>query len=329
MWVLTILVLALQVIIWTSDLWLRPVTRLLKAASAGDELAEGVHPEGISLERDGTEGVSAEKASPEPVLQAFNPNMADSALLRSLGLSPGVVRNIIRYRNKGGQFRKPEDLAKIYGLDAETFNRLKSYIRLKAETPPVFKSQSTASRSESEAATPHLAISTTSVEAQAVLSVQPPESYAEQPLEQNLVQPEVIPITSSGIRFELNEADTATLQLLKGVGTVSAQRVVRYRDQLGGFYHVDQLKEIKGLYPTVLETLMKTVTVNSDKIVKININKASLERLRAHPYLDFYKAKVIVELRKNRKKISDLQELSVFAEFTPADLERLKWYLEL
>ena len=79
----------------------------------------------------------------------------------------------------------------------------------------------------------------------------------------------------------------------------------------------------------MLETLTKTVSVNPDKIIKININKASLEKLKAHPYLDFYQAKVIVELRKNRKYIRSLTELSTFKEFTATDLERLKWYLEL
>jgi DNA uptake protein ComE-like DNA-binding protein len=318
-WVLTILVLILQIGIWTSDLWLKPIARLVKSESKQQSptVADTSQPvPGESYSNTSDEG----SASPT-ILRTFNPNTADSVQLSALGIKPKVVRNILKYRSKGGQFRKTDDLAKIYGLDAELFNRLRPYIRM-TETPgSTYDSfgERTAGMNDRE------------VESGApVFSAMPVSTYSE-----NLTLPvetpssiQKAPPSSSSNQFELNEADTATLQLLKGVGAVTADRIVRYRQQLGGFYDVHQLNEIKGLYPTVLETLTKTVSVNPEKITKININKASLEKLKAHPYLDFYQAKVIVELRKNRKTIRTLSELSAFTEFTPTDLERLKWYLE-
>lgn len=63
-------------------------------------------------------------------LFAFNPNTADSTTLSRLGLSHRVINNLMRYRQKGGYFRKPDDLSKIYGLSEEKFLELKPYISL-------------------------------------------------------------------------------------------------------------------------------------------------------------------------------------------------------
>lgn len=359
-WVLTILVLILQVGIWTSDLWLTPIARLIKSESK-QRLATATSPTqsspSESFSNTTTEG---KRNASKPVLRAFNPNTADSVQLKSLGLKPKIVRNILKYRSKGGQFRKPDDLAKIYGLDAESFNRLKPYIRLVATTSTSENTfnrreagntdqhsadqlaayQRTAGSREAELRavyqstvldTKNTTQSNINAESGSPVNATRPLSASSEPMALAVEAPPAIrqsQPSSQGNQFELNQADTATLKLLKGVGAVTADRIVRYRQQLGGFYDVRQLNEIKGLYPTVLETLTKTVSVNPEKITKININKASLEKLKAHPYLDFYQAKVIVELRKNRKTIRSLTELSTFTEFTPTDLERLRWYLE-
>ena len=67
-------------------------------------------------------------------LAAFNPNTADSATFISLGLPPWMARNILRYRAKGGMFKKPEDFRKIYGLTEEQYTTLQPYITLPATT---------------------------------------------------------------------------------------------------------------------------------------------------------------------------------------------------
>ena len=70
------------------------------------------------------------KEQPEAVLAAFDPNTADSFQLRKLGLPSFVVRNILRYREKGGRFRTPEAFAKIYGLEEKQYLLLRPYIRI-------------------------------------------------------------------------------------------------------------------------------------------------------------------------------------------------------
>lgn len=60
----------------------------------------------------------------------FDPNTADEATLRKLGISEKVARVILNYREKGGRFRKKEDLAKIYSLPEADYQRLEPYIQI-------------------------------------------------------------------------------------------------------------------------------------------------------------------------------------------------------
>ena len=63
----------------------------------------------------------------------FDPNTADEAALRKLGISEKVARVILNYRKKGGRFRKKEDLAKIYSLPEADYQRLAPYIQIEAQ----------------------------------------------------------------------------------------------------------------------------------------------------------------------------------------------------
>ena len=125
-----------------------------------------------------------------------------------------------------------------------------------------------------------------------------------------------------GTVIDLNKADTASLKCVPGIGSGIARMIVAYRERLGGFYSVSQLQEI-----AYVDTSMnKWFRVDGEVLRKLSVNESSLEKLRNHPYMNFYKAKVIVEYRRKRGKIKSLSQLSMFEEFTEKDLERLAPY---
>ncbi|MES2691423.1 MAG: helix-hairpin-helix domain-containing protein [Bacteroidota bacterium] len=66
-------------------------------------------------------------------LFAFDPNTADSATLTSLGFPARTARSIINYRNKGGRFRKAEDLYRIYNADSALISRIIPYAQIEAQ----------------------------------------------------------------------------------------------------------------------------------------------------------------------------------------------------
>ncbi len=63
-----------------------------------------------------------------------------------------------------------------------------------------------------------------------------------------------------GESVNVNTAKPEVLaQVLDGVGSARAQAIVEYREQYGAFTHVDDLLDVKGIGPQVLEA-------NRDKI---------------------------------------------------------------
>ena len=110
-----------------------------------------------------------------------------------------------------------------------------------------------------------------------------------------------------GTLVDLNRADTTELKKIPGIGIGIAQAIVAYRNRLGGFYDVAQLQELKW----VTSDIQRWFKVENCPIHRINANKASLDRLRAHPYINYYQARVIVEFRRKKDKLKSLSQLSL------------------
>jgi len=79
--------------------------------------------------------------------------------------------------------------------------------------------------------------------------------------------------------------------------------------------------------PENLEKIRPFCTINTALIQKLKVNIASAQRLDAHPYINFYQAKAIYELRRNKGKLHDINDLKVLTELTSDDLIKLKPYL--
>jgi len=91
----------------------------------------GFHPALASLQNQDT---VPEPASRPDTLFIFDPNQADMETFIRLGLSRRTARTILNYREKGGRFRKKEDLASIYTITDAEYQRLEPYIRLQEDT---------------------------------------------------------------------------------------------------------------------------------------------------------------------------------------------------
>ena len=126
-----------------------------------------------------------------------------------------------------------------------------------------------------------------------------------------------------GTVINLNLADTTELKKIPGIGSSIARKIVNYRKRLGAFCRIEQLQEIQ----LKVEKLRPWFSIDAGQIHRINLNKASLERMMYHPYINFYQAKVIVEYRKKKGSINSLKQLSLYEEFTPVDFERLEPYV--
>lgn len=115
------------------------------------------------------------------------------------------------------------------------------------------------------------------------------------------------------ISLDLNAADTNAIDQLKGMSRSMARRVCKYRERLGGFISIDQLKEVWGMDSASYDVLKQTGMLQK-KVKKININTSDVNTLGAHPYIGYGMAKLIVNYRVQHgdySKIEDLYEIHV------------------
>ena len=109
--------------------------------------------------------------------------------------------------------------------------------------------------------------------------------------------------------FELNRADTNQLISVYGIGPVFANRIIRYRDLLGGFHSPAQLMEVYGFSPAQYEELTRCSYIDTAMIRKLVLNQIDAAGLEEHPYLDRYQARAMISYRDHKGTIKSTQEL--------------------
>ncbi|RYY08839.1 MAG: helix-hairpin-helix domain-containing protein, partial [Chitinophagaceae bacterium] len=116
----------------------------------------------------------------------------------------------------------------------------------------------------------------------------------------------------------INSADSAAWVALPGIGATLAGRILRFRSRLGGFTSIDQVGETWGLPDSSFQKIRPYLIFSSaDRLRKVNLNSASLEELRAHPYIRWNLAKVIIEYRKRHgpfQSFADLRKIEILPD---------------
>lgn len=220
----------------------------------------------------------------------FDPNTADSTQLLQLGLTRWQVKNIYKYRAKGGRYRKPEDFAKLYGLTLELFEQLKPHIKIKPERM--------AAEVYGNTNTPH------------------PAAHTNQ-----YYQPKL----REGEHIDVNKADTTQLKMIPGIGSYYASKIVKQRQRLGGFATISQIGQIEGIPPSSLPYM---TLGDTPQLTKLHINTMSEKELAAHPYLRYTQAKDIVRVRRIKGTYKTIDDLRRVPTLTPEDITNLSPYIE-
>lgn len=129
--------------------------------------------------------------------------------------------------------------------------------------------------------------------------------------------------------FDINQADSAALDKVALIGPVSIERILRYRQRLGGFLDTSQLREA-GLSPEQLTSLKASVFVAADfEPRKLYLNRITETELRQHPYISYKQIRLLLGYRKQHGPYRTLGDVAQSLAFSEADLLRLKPYLSL
>ena len=227
----------------------------------------------------------------------FDPNTATESQLLSLGLSQREVRNILKYRARGGRYRVKEDFARVYGLTLEKYRQLEPYIAIK----PQIMAADVIKREKNN---PH------------------PSSLSPHPSSLN-PQPSAVGFRASrklryGETVDINSADTAMLKRIPGIGDYYAMRIVELRKRKQVFSSPEELLAIRN-FP---ETALTYMTASQD-FPAIYINCWSQKQLASHPLLNYTQARDIISLRRLSGPITSATDLAALPSFSPALIEKI------
>ena len=129
---------------------------------------------------------------------------------------------------------------------------------------------------------------------------------------------------------DLNAATAEDLKSIYGIGETLSERIIKFRDRLGGFLVNEQLYDVYGLKPEVADkALHRFQVLEVPSIQKININKASAAELSQLVYISRSLAFDIVAHRDRNGAYKSFQELSKVNKFPTEKLDRIALYLSL
>lgn len=221
-------------------------------------------------------------------MQMFDPNTVDSLTLLHLGFKPWQAKNMLKYRAKGGKYRKKEDLKKLYGMTDSMYLALAPYIYIKDS----------------------IVVDSARIDSVRMDSLPKWKSIKKDTI------------------LNLRTADTTELKLIRGIGSYRAKMIVRYREQLGGYARVEQIMEARGMDKVIADSILPHFYIDSVVVNKIPINHIRPEVLQRHPYLNFEQAKAIYEYRRKHIRIKSAEELNKIKGLSPTDIEKISIYLD-
>ena len=222
-------------------------------------------------------------------MQVFDPNTVDSMTLLHLGFKPWQAKNMLKYRAKGGRYRKKEDMKKLYGMNDSMYIALEPYICIQQDS---------------------IVIDSTKVDTVRLDSLPKWRSIKKDTI------------------LNLRTADTTELKLIRGIGSYRAKMIVRYREQLGGYVRVEQILEARGMDKVIADSILSHFYIDSVVVNKMPVNKMRPEVLQRHPYLNFEQAKAIYEYRRKHIRIKSAEELKKIKGLSPTDIEKISIYLD-
>lgn len=283
----------------------------------------------------------------------FDPNIITPDELSKFNLPGNIRTNLLRYRERGGVYKKPEDVRRLYGMSDSIFNVIEPFLVF---NEPVNKQQVV--YSESMPKVMYLFNPNTL----------PDSAFLEMPLPPRIIR-NLLSYRENGGRFrkkedlkviygmdeatytflepwiqieaesvyatgreevpdiDINRADSIDWIRLPGIGPVFASRILKYREQLGGFHSQSQLEEVYGMTPERVAGIREYLRVVPEDIRQVRINYAGYDALRLHPYISPAQAREIIRIRAESGPYLSVEALLSGGHFDEVQFQKLRPYL--
>lgn len=227
---------------------------------------------------------------PRNELFEFDPNTLAPESWARLGLREKTVRTIQNYLSKGGRFKKAADLQKIYGLQPDEYERIAPFVRIESTWTKITEEAERSGPGKGFVAVPAF----------------------------TKARYEII---------DVNTADTTAFIALPGIGSKLASRIISFREKLGGFYSIAQVGETYGLPDSTFQKIKSYLKLENIAVKKININTATLDELKTHPYIRYSLANPIVAYRKEHGPFTKPEDLKKVMAVTEEAYQKFSPYI--
>lgn len=292
---------------------------------------------------------SVSQASVPKRLFRFDPNTIDSSVLLTLDIPERTAQNLLKYRTAGGHFDIPADLKKIFGMDDETFGRLESFVVIKEKEEEVIQAEEFMFDPNVATDDDFRRLGLSDRQIRTIRNYQSKGGIFKNKEDfmkiwgLNAVQKDKLSTLiaireksrlesvkpaekSEMVKLDLNSADSTDLEKLPGIGDKLSKRIVKYREALGGYHSLEQLKEVYGLRPETISLISNRLSVNSSDVQRIDFNFSDYQELAKHPYIRKKLAAGIIDFRTRYGKISSLEILRDSMILNIDEYKRLKPY---
>lgn len=206
----------------------------------------------------------------------FDPNTLSRQEWVRLGLSEAQADVVLYYQERGGRFRDKEDLKKVYVISDEFYIAVEPYIQIIPGKEEIEK-ENRFERSD---------------------------NFEKKTTENTSKKDE------ADYKININAADTTEWKKIRGIGPVLSQRIINFKKALGGFYSIDQIKEVYGIEEELFQAIKPKLTLSdSNNYNKIDVNVINEVELAKHPYVNRKEAKIIVNYRMQHGDFEHFEEI--------------------
>ena len=228
----------------------------------------------------------------------FDPNTMDSITAIRLGIPSRQVMTLIRYRNKGGRFYRKEDLAKLYGLKKELVEKLIPYVVIKNVDRNIthrkmldYNHQKFINRTGRD----------------------------KEDVNKNLNE----------WNIDINLADEKQWAVKTKLSPAIIQNIIRYRNYLGGFTNLNQMKKVYGFTEANYYLLKPHLQLGKMNKRKPNASNMSFESWKALGIFQDREIAQILRIRKEKGGHIGWKELVILFDLTEQQAEMLQTSIQI
>ncbi len=221
----------------------------------------------------------------------FDPNKIGKQEWINFGFSDKQAQSILNYKRSIKGFKTKDDLGRCFVIDSIKMNNLRPYIQIEKG---LFQTEFTENSKVNN-------------------------SYSPNNRKINEID--------NAVLVELNEADSIQLLSIRGIGPYFSNKIIVYRNQLGGYFNKEQLLEIWNFDSSRYQMVFDQIYIEPTLLVKLNINHAQVDELKSHPYIRWSLANAIVKYRIQHGEYGSLDDVKSIILMTDSIYKKLSPYL--